>query len=225
MNAFGPKNWTAKQNSSAVTSITTNAITTTSGSLLVAVLVCFTNKIGTTPMSDSKGNTWVAAVASTGTTEGYGAIFYVENCTGGASHTFTFTPTGSDFITIAVYEIAGAATSGALSNTNAASANSTTHSSGNITANATVPEIWIGGGAISHGVEGTPVITTGGTIFALPDGGTGEGLASNFQFADPSATGQFTFTTSSANPETSMIAGFKMAAAGGGGSGGAWAYA
>lgn len=202
--------------SGTASSVTTAAVTTTSGNLLVAMVFCFGNQIGATPVSDSKGNTWSSAIASTGVTQGWGAMFYVANATGGASHTFTFTPTGSDFLTMVVFEVENAATSSVLSNTNSSTASTTSHSSGNITANATVPEIFIGGMALSAAIEGAGSTTANywsAALRGLAATGTTEGAVSSWRVVDPSTTDAFAVTTGTAGNETILIAGFKAASA------------
>lgn len=206
-------------------SATTTATTTTSGSLFVAVVTCFTNKIGTTPLSDSKGNTWVQAVASVGTTNGFTAIYYVENGTGGASHTFTFTPTGSDFISITVMEITGAALTSSLGSSTSIVTATATHTTGTITSNASVPEIFIGAGSASGGTVPTLPLTDPVVWFpvTLKDGGTFEGCAVAFRLVKPSVTDSFSYVSNARN-EGSAIVGFKAAAAATGGAGGSFTF-
>lgn len=210
---FKPSQYVVARSAGSAASITTTGITTVSGRLLVAVLTCFGNNIGASPVTDSKGNTWSTAIASVGTTQGWGAMFYVPNCTGGAAHTFTFTGVGSDFLSIAVYEIPGADISSPLGSTSSSTTNATTHSSGNITSGSRL-EIFIGVGAISRGAEATPVVTTGSVNWfpqsQLPDGSL-EGIATAFRLADAGVTDQFTYTTSSAFAEACLVAGFKQA--------------
>lgn len=218
--AFGPVQWLSKAGNAA--SITTTATTTTTGNLLVVCIACFTNKIGATPITDSKGNTWVAAISSTGTTNGFGAMYYVANCTGGASHTFTFTPTGSDFIAMSVIEISGAALSSVLGSTaTSTTTGSATHTAGSITSNSSVAEIFIGFCTDSHNAP--PSITgtdpaTWATIAAI-NGAVTEGIIAGFRIVSPSFTDTFSCTSSALN-EMAGIAGFKAAvvASGAGGS-------
>lgn len=214
------------QSSNTAASVTTSGVTTTSGNLLVVSVVAFGNNIGASPVTDSKSNTWTAAIASTGTSKGFGAMFYVANCTGGASHTFTFTPTSNDFIAIAVLEVSGAATSSVLSNTNSASNSTATHSSGNITAGASFPEIFVGSMALSANSEIPATVTKllWPWTFTNP-ATTREGIMLGYKFVDPSVTDSFTVTANAASNETIMIAGFKSATAPSGSAGGAWAFA
>lgn len=207
-----------KQATGSVASVTSTGLTTTPGNLLVALVTCFGNNIGASPITDSKGNTWATAVAATGTTEGYAALFYANNIAGGAGHTVTFTPTASDFCAIVVFEISGQTTGTALGNTNATSAASTTHSSGNVTTGGSVGSILIGGGAVSRAAEGTPNITVGSawTLVARAAGGSNEGYVGGVRAAVSGVTDQFTYTTGSSNRETAVIAEFRAPSGGAG---------
>lgn len=200
-------------------SVTTPGITTVSGRVLVALISSFANSIGATPITDSNSNTWVAAISAQGNTEGYGAIFYCENCVGGAAHTFTFTPTGSDYIAIAVVEISGSLTSGALNGTNFSVANTASHASGNVTA-ASLPELMVGICAISRTAEGLGVAAFPQVQLLSVPGSTAEGMVVGWKLIDGGASDQFTVTTSSSNREFIGVASFKSAATGGGGGGG-----
>ena len=206
------------------TSVTTAGVTTTSGSLLVALVFAFGNTIGATPVSDSKSNTWVAAIPSQGTTKGWGAMYYVANALGGASHTFTFTPSSSDFLVIGVYEIPGAATASVLNGTNFSTASTTTHDSGDITAGSAVPEIFIGGCALSAVLEGAGTITRQFHALGLRVAATAttEGMCTGYRVVPVDTTDKFTLETGSVQNETILIAGFKAAEAAGG-SGLTWA--
>jgi hypothetical protein len=218
-NPFSPVQAISKTSASAA-SVTTAAVTTTaSGSLFIVGIACFTNKIGATPITDSKGNTWTQALGSTGSgANGYIAIFYSANATGGASHTFTFTPTSSDFIAIGVLEVQGAALSSVLGSVSSSTASAASHSSGNITSNATVAEVFFGFGALSFTNEGTPTLSSSLWYSAamLPDGAV-EGLAMAFRFVAPSTTDQFTYNTGAAHNEGVAVAGFLAAATAGSG--------
>ena len=108
----------------ASATVTTNAITTASGSLLVAFATGF--NISGTPVNgwvtDSKSNTWTyVAAASTisGAFEGVG-MWYQLGGTRGASHTITFTPTGANNCNLHVIEITGHDTSTPFDTTTAA---------------------------------------------------------------------------------------------------------
>lgn len=198
------------QSAGSQTSVTTAGITTTTGNLLVAVMSAFGNFIGATPITDSNGNTWTQAVASTGTTEGWGSIFFCANATGGAAHTFTFTVTSATFIALAVFEITGAAAS-PLSNVNSASSTgSTDHDSGNVTTSSTLDEILIGGGTSSDAGTGTVRDSTfTWNNRSLAASGSLQGINFAWRNASPSTTISYISVTIATDRDTSMIAGFK----------------
>jgi hypothetical protein len=203
-------------------SVTTSGITTTSGNLLVAIIYNFGNGIGGTPITDSNSNTWAQAIASTGTSRGWGAMYYVANCTGGAAHTFTFTPSSSNFINITVYEITGAATSSVLGNTSTSTAASGSRNSGSITASGGVDEIFIGAGGSS--AVGTLSAPTSVPLWWLAhnNGGTAstEGRTTYWREVAAGGSDSFAYSASNSGNETVMIAGFKVDPAIGGGGGG-----
>ena len=181
----------------SVASLTTPAINTTSGSVMVACLSNFGPTTPTTAMSDNKSNTWIIATRNNSTPSG--AIFYCENCTGGSGHTFTFTPTGSSFIAVGVVEIGGARATGALNAATNSNASVTTHHSGTVTATSTDDELMIGCGGVSYSNEGTPVVANGFfTIAALADGSP-EGLAFGYKRLAASATDEFIYNTTAGN--------------------------
>lgn len=206
---FCPVKTVLTKSSNTAASVTTSGITTTTGDLLVVAITCFGNHIGATPVTDSLSNTWTAAISSTGTTKGWGAIFYCANCTGGTGHTFTFTPSSSDFIAIGVLAIQGAATSSVLGSTATSTASGTTHTAGSITSGVT-QEILVGAGALSASAEGTPGVADGRWYDAnLVAGATSEGIVLAWRLVDPNTTDSFVYTTSNTQNETVMIAGFK----------------
>lgn len=213
--AFAPVNTTYKQ-SSSVASLTTTGITTSSGNLLVVVVTAFANTLGTisSTITDSNSNTWQIAVGSTGTgAQGWCGIAYCPNCTGGSSHTFTITPTSSDFVAIAVLEFSGAKLTSVLGNTNSSTASTTTHSSGSISAGST-DEVFVGVCAVSRSAEAVPVLTGLGTgwlqVCAL-DASAFEGMAAGFAVVGSGVSKSFDVTVSQANNEGIAIAGFKAA--------------
>lgn len=199
-------------------STTTTGITTR-GNLLVALVWTFTDKLGSTPISDSNGNTWVQAIANTGTTEGWGQMWYCLNPSVGAGHTFTLTPTASDFLSIVVFDVEGAASASVLGSTAAASVTGTTRSAGPITAGAG-PELFIGGCVTERVVQGTPVIIGAEWWFGIPSlpvgGGGNSGYCAAIMHAAPGESGTFSATFASAsNNTTAMVAAFRGAPGGG----------
>lgn len=202
--------WTAKGGGS-VASITTTGITTTSGNLLVAICFCDTNKIGATPITDSKGNTWVQAIGSVGSST-YLAIFYCANATGGAAHTFTFTPTSSEFIAIAVLEISGAKTSSVLGSTSTSTSNTASHDSGNITSNGITAEVLIGAwnpaSATAMGPGAQVGAGSGWSWNYVAANGSNEGGFFGYRIVGLNVTDSFKVTAASAAASPIAVAGF-----------------
>lgn len=219
------RQWIPAAPNGSSASVTTPAITTVSGSLLVAMVFCETNKIGASPLSDSKSNTWSSAVAAFGSAT-FAAMFYVENCTGGASHTFTFTPTSSDFISMLVLEITGAATSGSLNGTSTSTTNTASHNSGNITAGSSVPELWVGGwNPATSAAMVTVTVDPTWCWGKIQVGATIEGEFFGMRPADPSTVGAFSLSASTSAASPIMVAGFKSATAAPSGGGGSYVWA
>jgi hypothetical protein len=212
-------NQTTQRPTGSISPITSASFISASGDLLVAAFVTFASHTLTAPITDSKGNTWQKAIGPIGTTQGFGWVYYAENITGGSGHTVTLTLPIGDFTILQIFEISGAALSSSLSNTNSSSASGTTHSSGNITSNSSVPEVFVGIGALSKTAEASPGFSAYGWI--PPNGvaadSTHEGFIAGTKFVKQSTTDQFSFTTSSANNECCIIVGFKAASSSGGG--------
>lgn len=207
-----------------VNSITTSAIATTSGNLLVAIPTTFnTGTMTGTPITDSAGNTWTSGVAPFNSASGNAEIglWYAANCIGSGTHTFTFTDTaGSGGMGFAVLEIGGC-TSTPLSNTSTGTTvTGGIASSGSNSANASVPEIFVGAGTVSHGT-GTPLNQTSPWAQTVAiSASTGEGIIVAVAIVDPSGSETFTYTYSGiTGNEAALIAGFKAATSGGGGGG------
>lgn len=99
------------QSSSAVTSLTTGSITTTSGNFIAFSYSCNKNSVPTDPASDSKSNTWTQNISSThnpfGAIDATLGLCYSKNITGGSGHTFTGTWGGSVYCAIGACECSG----------------------------------------------------------------------------------------------------------------------
>jgi len=209
-------------------SVTTSAMTTTSGNLLVVCVTAWQSTLGTlsVTITDNKSNTWQVAVASVGSGNGFAGIAYCANCTGGSGHTFTLTPTSSDLVCIAVVEISGAKLTSVLGSTSSATASTTTHSSGSITAGA-VDTVNVGVCAVSHGGEGIPVLAgigTGWLQVASLDGNALEGLTVGFAFVEPGVSDSFDVTMAGSFTEGIAVAGFESASTTPTGGGGAASF-
>lgn len=208
---------TTKQSSSAA-SLTTDAIVTTTGKSIIALVSCFDNLIGT--FSDSGGHSWTADIASIGNTKGWMAIFRCHNITGSGAHTFTIASSGGNtFFAITLWEVEGLVNA-APNHTNNASANSTSHSSGSISADAGVIELMFGGGALSAAAELTPTVTNahfGWSRRGLNATASAEGIIAGVAFVPAGSSESFDYTTSNAQFETALIAGYKTISEGAGG--------
>lgn len=213
---------TAKFSSGPAASVTTDPVTTVSGRLLVAVPIANLNNIGATPITDSLSQTWATAIASFGNTQGWGAMFYVENCVGGASHTFTFTPTSNDYIGLIVVEFPGMALSGSLNQTDAQSSNaSATHTAGPITANATLPEVFVGVQVSTSFATVQVSNAYWGVAHRRNADVSTEGATVVYRVVHPGTSDSVSLTYT-AEFGTTLIAGFKAAALSAGGGGMSW---
>lgn len=103
--------------------ITTGAIDTTSGTLLVAMVTYYQPNKAALAISDSKGNTWVAIATAEDSGGGGGGgmrMYYVKNPTVGAGHTFTGGGTAT-YSSIFVLAFSGTDTTALRDQENAAS--------------------------------------------------------------------------------------------------------
>lgn len=109
---------------------TTAAISTQTGSTIV-VGVTYSDTF--TSVTDNQSNTWTE-VGTTVTNGDKIKMFYCQNCTGNASHTFTTSVAAFSFGVIVVAEFRDMLTSGVLDQNNTGTNSSTTtHTTGNIT--------------------------------------------------------------------------------------------
>ncbi len=129
----------------AVASITTGAITTTTGSLLISNISSL-NGTGSPATSDSKTNTWadsIGVITNTGVAI-YSRQQYVANATGGSGHTFTNTAGAAGYPMICVIEVSGYASS-ALDKTasKATDVTGTSHTTGNTATTSQAAELLV----------------------------------------------------------------------------------
>jgi hypothetical protein len=203
------------------TSITTSAISTTSGNALIVFGACFANHIGSAPFSDSGSHTWSIAVANTGATKGWAACGYVTNITGSGSHTFTFTVSVADFIAMAVFEVQGLDAS-PFNHSATSTASTSTHSSGSITADAGVDELHFGFMPLSATTEAVTISSVTSTDHAWSSRfenatATTEGWIAAVASVPSGGSTTYAVSTGSAQNETIMNVGFKGAAPSAGG--------
>lgn len=100
----------------AAASATTPGITTTTGNFLCAVITVGSGPGTLASVSDSYGNTWTAATGNPRAPNGQANVYvyWAENITGGAGHTFTANANGSRLMSIGLVELSGRATSSAV---------------------------------------------------------------------------------------------------------------
>jgi hypothetical protein len=109
----------AKNSATSGTTVVTAGVTTQASGSVFFVTACTTGTYAVTPITDSKSNTYSVIQSWTttwGTTKCVRA--QVTNGTGGASHTFTATTTGSAISGIWALEITGALTASAIDQSN-----------------------------------------------------------------------------------------------------------
>ena len=99
---------------------TTGSITTTGSGSSFFVLFCSGSGATVTSVTDSKSNTYTLLGSSTNTNDGIKIwVYYAENGTGGASHTFTVDMSGNSLM-VAGIEVTGAATASIIDASNTA---------------------------------------------------------------------------------------------------------
>jgi hypothetical protein len=205
--------------STSAASVTTTAISTTTGHAIVVFVSANTATIGATPITDSGSHTWTQAVPATGS-QGASALYYNPSITGSGSHTFTFTPTANDIIEILVIEVSGLAAS-PLGQTDADSTSATNHTTGPITAAAGICELFIaaGGSADAGGPNYQPsgALTSVEWNHRMLNGASVNGLVWAWRIVASGASSTWTYATPDSDLDVALIAGFKSAVACGSG--------
>jgi hypothetical protein len=112
----------------AVATLTTTGVTTQASGSTCVGFSSTQNSFGAGTVSDSKGNSYIHEQIDVGTTAKLN-VWISQNCTGGASHTFTVTPATTQNIAVAFIEITGAAASSLDQNPTATTGSSTTPAS------------------------------------------------------------------------------------------------
>lgn len=114
-----------------VTSITTGALTTTSGNTIILATAVFTGATAFSSVGDSNGNSYGTANAIKAGVSTEARQFSNGNITGGAGHTFTLTLAGAGYPTIIACEVNFSAGSGTFDKfADGAENGSATHSTG-----------------------------------------------------------------------------------------------
>lgn len=195
----------------SVASVTTDAITTTSGNLLHANLSYFGEFVS---LTDSKGNTWETANAELHDPASGGNTrqLYAKNCLGGSGHTFTLTLSSGNFPTLSVTEISGVDAAAPLHQANGtlSSVAGTSHTSGNVTT--TVPDCILVGlcGSGESGSFGNDADYV--ERFNIATGAAAEGLITSTRLVSATETNDFAPTTSSSNITMTQVAAYRITA-------------
>jgi len=167
--------------------------------------------------TDSAGNTYVEIRDEEGSDGGELAMFYAENATGQASHTFTAV---GGFPALCVMGFSGGATSSSLDQQNGTTDASSPRNAGSITPGEDNELVVMGiGGATGPGVSDYS-IDGGFTIAGGFDlvGGTSYGAAIAYLIQTTATAANPSWTTpSNSSGQAAIIASFKAAAGGGGG--------
>lgn len=106
----------AAHSAGSATTLTSGSVTSAASGSTFVVFIQADSTLNTP--SDSKGNTYTAVTAQTTNSGINSRMYYCQNGTGGASHTFTFTTGGSANLSIYALEILGGLTSGILDQQN-----------------------------------------------------------------------------------------------------------
>lgn len=194
--------------------ITTAAMTSTSGNFFGASASSFGTALAVSPtlMSDSKSNTWVGAYADN--SNWHLGCYYVENITGGASHTVTFSP-GGGFTQLGVCEFSGINTSSSLDKT---ASNITTATTAVLSqANELVLAAATNGNSATAGIS-TGTWTSLWTDVVLNASGPTPGIIMSYRTV--SVIRQYSYArTGNTEAEAIGLASFKLAPSGGPGAG------
>ena len=198
---------------------TTGAITTNTGSTIV--LACASTNTSLT-FSDSKGNSFgTPQQLSYNGTFRTGYLAFVQNCVGGASHTFTVAGGGSDSIILHALELSAAALSGGAdattTPTSVGASPIAVQSITPVSINTLVLNFVAGGGG------GAPV-TSGGGAYTLIDSQNeasfGTSTALSYALLGSPAATHDTLTFSGGSPYAAFAIAFASASGGGGGASG-----
>jgi len=190
---------------------TSSAVDTTGATGIYIGYALYDNP-GTVSVSDSKGNTYTALTQSGGVGS-YVRLYYCQNPTVGASHTFTVTGTAI-FVAFGALAVSGSLTASSFDVESGGTASSTTVQPGSVTPSQD-NEILVT--AVSFNVINTASINSSFTL----DGqlnysiGVNIGLGLAFKIQTTAGAENPTWTVGSSCALTTRIASFKAAVAGG----------
>jgi len=188
------------------TSVTTSAIDTTGCDILILAVV--DDNASPAAPTDSKGNTWTAATRYKTSAQGV-RFYYCIGGTVGSSHTFTFTPGGTNYPAIGMI---GASCDGTPTYDAENGAN-TSQTTGNVTPSASGALVITGqGNSDSNAVTGASGFTI---TAALPANANAYGVGMAYVVHTSGAIGA-TWTQGGSNTKCSNIIAFVESGGGGG---------
>ena len=204
-----------------VTSLSTAAITSTSGSLLVMNTGTFNDTLFSS-VSDSLGNSWALNIGPYGSLDSantHATRQHSNNAgTRGAGHTFTIASTSNDYLNISVLEFTGQASGSVFDDGTAAGhgagGDPSPHETSNTGTLAQANEVLVGVFNFGSSEAGT-ITTTGWTTTEAQNGGASDGQITGYLIVSSTAPTNATFTTSSSTRWAAVIGTYKEAAAGG----------
>jgi hypothetical protein len=192
---------------------TTVTVTATSTNGSTWVVWCASNGgFGATPITDNKGNTYTQIQSNVTAFTVTGTLWYKENGTGGASHTWTGTPLGSALSTLIVVEITGGLSSGIFDQSAAALDDLATPFTSNVTGTTTqANELVL---AFMFDNRSAGATTWGNSYVSLVDLANTTGVTAGAAKLNVTATGtqQSSFTNANVTEAVTWIATFKEAA-------------
>lgn len=216
-----------KASGASASTLTTAGITTTAGNFLAVVISLGSGPKTLSSITDSKGNTWIAASGNPQSPNSqYNVyVYYAKNIAGGASHTVTMNSSGAGICAMSVIELSGRDITSPIAFQTAAT-ETTGVSSHTSPATGTLPSsgcdvlCLVGDNAFDQAFA-TETYTATSTGWLLPSAGnvnTGSVTATSFIMYRPgvdTTTQQATWTNSSSNLKSAAFV-LAIAAAPGG---------
>lgn len=204
----GGNSWTFVQGQTDAnngTSVTSTAISTTTGNLIVVLAGSAGQAFTGSPVTDSGGHTWTPCPGQVNFPgSGTRVIqYYSANITGSASHTFTAATSVSDDLTIVVYEFTDTTTS--VCDQSAGGGHDTevtSHTSATTGTTTAAAELLVGGMATGDTFGATVTGTNGWTVSNYNNGG-GTDVAGAYRVV--SSTGTYNYTATSATAARSSM--------------------
>ena len=182
----------------------------TAGNLIVVSVSGWPNLPATTPVTDSRGNSYSIAGAVLVTQGAYSAIYYARNLTGGTDTVTVNTVNTGGQISMVVAEFSGVDTVSPLDKTAGTVGSGTTPSSGNMTPSM-AGELIIGSG--THNGNTITSAETGFSMIGIPteDSNTHQPLAMEYLVLNDTSTTSAPFTLAAGYPWAQNGALFKPA--------------